>query len=105
MERTREATKATAKMVAGEATETTRTHSRHINITKHIIWLPHSSMLMLRCRSHTTAHYTIEYWHDIHALEVSRWGEHGPSGPQGLHHHANPVASHKHTKHEWDESL
>ena len=27
-------------------------------------------------------------------------GENGPSGPKGLRHHANPVAIHKHTKHE-----
>jgi hypothetical protein len=42
------------------------------------------------------------YWHDIHGLDVLRWGENGSSGWQGLHHHVNPIASHKCTEHEWD---
>ena len=60
--------------------------------------MPNILQLMSLRQSHTK----VEYRHDIHGLDVSRWGENGLSGPQGLHHHANPVASLKHTKHEWD---
>ncbi len=60
---------------------------------------------MLRRESHTMAHYSMENQHDIHGLDVLRWGGNGLSGPKGLHHHGNPVASQKHTKHEWDESF
>ena len=48
------------KTAAAKATETTRTLSRHINIPQ-AYHMPHSLMFMLRCRSHATAHYTIEY--------------------------------------------
>ena len=53
--------------------------------------MPKILQLMLRRRSHGKAHQSMEYGHDIHRLD-------GLS--EGLHHHANPVASHKHTKHE-----
>jgi hypothetical protein len=66
--------------------------------------VPNILQLMVRRGSHATAHYSMENRHDILWLDVLRWGENGPSDPKRLHHHANPVASIKHTKHEWDES-
>jgi hypothetical protein len=62
--------------------------------------MPNSFQLMLRRGSHATAHYSMEYQHDIYGLAVLRRGENGPSGSKKLSHHANPVASIKHTKHE-----
>ena len=62
--------------------------------------MPSILQLMVRRGSHATAHYSMENWHVIHGLDVSRWGENGLSGPKQLHHHGNPVASQKHTKHE-----
>ena len=37
--------------------------------------MPNNLQLMLRRGSHATAHYFMEYHHDIHGLDVSRWGE------------------------------
>jgi hypothetical protein len=58
------------------------------------------NILLVRRGSHATAPYSMEYRHDI---------QNGPSGPKGLHHHANPVSHHhanpvtsiKRTKHEF----
>ena len=68
--------------------------------------MPNILQLMVRRGSHATAHYSMEYWHDIHGLDVLRWGENGQSDPKELHHHENPTAglNLKHTKHEWDKS-
>jgi hypothetical protein len=62
--------------------------------------MPNILQLMVRRGNHATAHYSMEYRHDIHGLDVLKVGENGPSGPKGLHHHANPVTSIKCTKHE-----
>ena len=64
--------------------------------------MPIIMQLMVRRGSHAAAHYyySMEYRHDIHGLDVLKVGENGPSGPKGLHHHANPVTSIKRTKHE-----
>jgi hypothetical protein len=37
--------------------------------------MPNNLQLMLRRGNHATAHYFMEYHHDIHGLDVSRWGE------------------------------
>ena len=39
--------------------------------------------------------------HDINVCDVWLCGEEGPSGWQGLHRHANSIASLKHIKHVW----
>jgi hypothetical protein len=36
--------------------------------------MPNILQLMLRRGGHATAHYSMEYRHDIHGLDVLRWG-------------------------------
>ena len=91
--------------MTGNNYNNTHTCDKHII---YIIWyyiMPTYLLLTLQCQSHPMTHYSIEYHHHIHALDESGWGENGSCGRQGLHHHVNPLATMKHTKHGWDKSF